>query len=226
MNGLLVLVFMFFLAGIILLGVRSPLKKRTREGYLQDLAKFLEGELEPIEEGALDNSFRVRFKFSGEEFVYEDTEELGFKSKIYKGYLKIKTPSKLTLTFTEKKRSTKIRTDIFIASEISTQQLEKHIRPNVPDHLKDFKVFTNDSLEANKLLEDKKISNIFKQFKNINSRGYPFSSIGIIDGAVILEFFSDRAFSPNLASLWSDVASIENYLNKLMVIVRKLKEGA
>ena len=117
MKGLIFVIAVILTAGIILLSGKSPLKKKkTREQFLQDLAEFLEGTLEPIEDDANPNSFRIRFKYSGVDFVYEDFEKLGFKDKIYIAYLRAKTTSRLTLTFSAKKRSTKIRTDIFIAS--------------------------------------------------------------------------------------------------------------
>lgn len=224
MSGIVILISVLFIAGIILLSVKSPFKKRSREQFLQDLAKFLEGTLEPIEDEVHSNSFRIRFKFSGEDFVFEDLEKQGFKDKIYIAYLKVQTPSCLTLTFAEKKRSTKIRTDIFIASDISSQSVEQTVKLQAPEHLNDLNIFTNDTVAANKIFETKKISSIFKQFKNIDSRGYSFMSIGIVDGGVTLEFHSEKMFQPNLATLYNDVSFIENYLDKLMVFVRTLQK--
>jgi len=42
MGGLILLVALIFLAGIILLSRNSPLSKKTREEFLQELAEFLE----------------------------------------------------------------------------------------------------------------------------------------------------------------------------------------
>jgi hypothetical protein len=222
---MLALIVLMFLAGIILLGAKSPLQKRTREQFLAELTKFLEGTVELIDddhEGG--KSYRISFKFKGEEYIYEDLESLGFKEKIYKGYVRIKTPSKLTLTFAEKERSTRIRSDIVIASEIEAHFIDKNTILNVPELLKDMQVFTNDTPEANRVLEDKKIISILKKYKNVDSRGYRFLSLGIIDGVVTLEFRPEKFNKPNLPALRENVSSIDDYLEQLIVIARKLKE--
>ena len=226
MSWLLILIILLFGGGIILLGGRLPSKSKTRKAFLQELADFLEGKLEPIEQEHHENSFRIVFKFSGEEFIYEDFENQGFKDKVYKAFLKVKTPSKLTLTFTEKKHSTKIKTDIFLASEVSTDYVNEHVQFQVPKSWGALHAFTNDPADANELFEDKRIVSVFKQFKNVNTRGYPFLSIKIVEGEVILEFFSAKSVKPSLTALRADTASIEDYLEKLLVVVRRLKEKA
>jgi len=224
MAWLMILIILLFVGGIVLLSAKSPLETKTREQFLQELAAFLHEKLEPIEDEEHKNSFRIRFEFDGESFVYENLEKQGFKGKIYKSYLKVKIPSKLTLTFTEKRRSMRIRNDIFIASEISAQDIDKSIQLQVPKSLKDMNVFSNDPAEANRIFEDRRIEAIFRQFKNVDDRGYPFLSIGIVDGAVILEFYPQERFTPNLSALQSDIASIEDLLEKLIVVVRKFKD--
>jgi len=224
MNGFFILIVVLLLVGIIILSGPSQLKKRTREECLQDLAKFLEGTLEPIEDEGYSNSFRIRFKFSDESFVFEDWEKQGFKDRVYTAYLKVKTPNPLTLNFSGKERSTKIRTDIFIASNVSSQQIERTVQLRVPKHLNDLNVSTNDTTVANELLEVGKISSIFKQFKNKDSRGISFMPIKILNGVVTLEFYSDKILKPNLSTLYSDISSIDGYLNKLMVFVRELQK--
>lgn len=221
--ALALLVFLLF-SGIILLSTKSPLKKQNREEFLRELAKFLEGTLEPIGDGEESGSFQIRFKYKNEEFHYEDLETGGFKGRVNKVYLRIKTSSKLTLTFTEKKRSTKIRSDIFIASEVSARYMDTQYQLQVPEHLKDLKVFANDTSEANKILEDKRITDIFKKFKNIDTRGYPFLSLGIISGVVTLEFHSVKTCKPNISALREDMASIDDYLEQLLIISHKLNE--
>jgi len=199
-------------------------KKKTREQFLKELANFLEGVVEPIEDRAYENSFMIRFEFEGEKFVYEDLEKSGFKDKFYFAHLKVKTPSKLTLTFAGKKRSMKIRSDIFIASDVSTQQDAARIQLQIPAHLKDLNVYTNDKVIANHFLEDKKVASIFKQLKNTDMRGNSFLPVEIVDGMVTLEFSSETTYRPNLPALKSDIPTIEDYSDKLMVLVRKLKE--
>jgi len=223
MNVLVILIVVVLMAGIILLSGKSPLKKRrTRKQFLQELAEFLEGTLEPIEDDIYSNSFRIRFKYSGEDFVFEDFEKKGFKDKVYIAYLRVTAPSRLTLTFTEKERLSKIRTDIFIASDISSQQDGRTVRLQVPKHLNDLNVSTNDIAAANKLFEIGKISSILKQFKGMDSRGLSFMPIEIVDGVITMEFYSEKTLQPNLSTLYNDISSIEDYSNKLMVFVRNL----
>jgi hypothetical protein len=223
MNGIIFLVIVLLVAGIILFSETSKVKKRTREQFHVDLAKYLEGALEPIEDAAHPNSFRIRFKYSGEDFVFEDFEKEGFKDKVYNAHLKVKTPSKFTLTFTEKKRSSRIRSDIFFSSEISSQQAASHIQLLVPKHLNDLNVFTNDGIMANKLFETGKVSSILKQLKNTDSRAYPYMPLEIVDGVIVLEFYSDKMLQPNLLVLYNDISSMEGYLEKMMVFVRALQ---
>jgi len=225
MGWLLFLFVVIFVGGIILLGAQSPLQKKTREQFLDDLTKFLEGTLEPIVDEHYKNSFRISFKFRDHDFVFEDLEGVGFKNKIYKCYLKIKMPSKFTLTLTEKKRSGRVTSDIFIASEVSSQYVSDTVPLQVPKFLKDMHVFTNDPFIANQFLNDAKVIHVLKGFKNADNRGYPFLSIGIVAGEIILEFYPERAFRPNFPELWTDISSIENYLNKMLTVVRVLKEA-
>ena len=226
MNEFFVVIIFLLLVGAILLAGEIPHKKRSREQFLQALAKFLVGKLEPIDDGVHENSFRITFTYLGKEFVYEDLEKHGFKEKVYIANLRVKAPSRLTLTFSEKKRTTRIRTDIFIASDIPTKRVGKYIELNVPKGLGDMNVSTNDPEGANILFEDKRIAATLKQFKNFDSRGYPFLSLEIIDGNISLDFYSKRIFYPNLFVLQADVSSIEDYLDKMMVFVRKFQENS
>ncbi len=212
------------LGGIILLNIKSPIQHATREEFLQKLAEFLGGTLERIGEEGEGNSFRIQFKYKDEECIYEDLEKQGFKDKVYEAYLKIKTPSKLTLTFTEKKRSTKVRSEIFIASDVSAQYMEEHAQIQAPKHLKDMKIFASDVVEANEIFENKKATAVLKKYRNIDGRGYPFLSIEIIDGVVALEFHSVKTYKPNISRLREDITSIDGYLEKLLIIAHQLKK--
>jgi len=224
MNGFLILIVLLLVGGIILLSGKTLNKKKTREQFLKEFAKFLDGTLEPIEDETHENSFRIRFKYSDENFVYEDFEKPGFKKNVNMARLRIKVSGGLTLKFEEKKHSTTIRKDIFIASEISTQSERKNYDIQVPKQLEGLSVFTNDSIVASKLFEDKKISSILKEFKNTDTLGHPFLSIGIINGVITLEFSPGDIYYPNLPALYTDVSSIDHHLSNLMVIVRKLKK--
>ena len=45
-----------------------------------------------------------------------------------------------------------------------------------------------------------------------------------MDGTVTLEFHTQGSFKPNLTALHNDIASIEDYLDGMIVIARKLKQ--
>jgi hypothetical protein len=226
MSWLIALLVLLILGAAVLFSGGSLHKRKTRLDYLEELTDFLQGALEPIEDPGYKDSYRVRFKFKEEDFVFEDIVGVGFKDKIYKYYLKVKTPYNLTLTFAEKKRSLRIRTDIFIASEVSTRQVDQKVRLQLPDFLKDLLVSTNDAAQANKFFEDKKVSAIMKSFKHIDTRAYPYISLSIMDGLISLEFHADKTLKPNITDIWINIPSIEDYLEKIIVLVKKLKEVA
>ena len=223
MNGFLIITVLLLLSGIILLSGKSFNKKKTREQFLKELTEFLDGTLEPIEDETHKNSFRIRFKYSDEDFVYEDLEKSGFKKDVNMAYLKVETPDRFTLKFQEKKHTTTIRKEIFIASEISAQSEQKNYKLQVPKHLELFNVIASDPVMANKLFEDKKISSILKELRNTDTLGHPFLSIGIDKGIITLEFFQGEIYYPRLISLYADVSTIDHYLSNIMTIVRKLK---
>ena len=84
------------------------------------------------------------------------------------------------------------------------------------------KPFTNYPVRTNEMLKDKKIASFFCELKNIDSRGCPSIALKIIDGVISLEFYSSKMFKPSLDVLKNDIASIENYLEKMLTIVKKL----
>ncbi len=208
--------------GIILLGGYSPSKIETREQFLQSLAKFLEGDLKPIEGEA--EGFRVSFNFEGQIFLYEDILEYGFTEKAYKGYLKAQSPTKLTLSFTERPRSMLIKSDVIIASQIQDGPLPERARVRVPPKLKDLNVHTNDPFLVNALWNDPKIVSIFLGFKNVDARGYPSMSIRMVDGLLILEFAPTIDKRPNRPTILRDIHAVDAYLTQLLKIIKRLTE--
>ena len=208
--------------GIILLGGYSPLKIQTREQFLQSLAKFLEGDLKPIE--GEEEGFRIRFNFEGQTFLSEDVPEYGFAEKAYKGYLKTQSPTKLTLSFTEKPRSTLIKSDVIIASKIQDGPTEGRARVRVPSKLKDLNVHTNDPFLVNALWDNPKIVFIFSGFKNVDARGYPSMSIRMMDGLLVLEFSPMIDKKPNRPTLIRDIHVMDAYPTQLLKIIKRLME--
>lgn len=224
MEIVIVSIVVLFTGGLIYAGLAFFQKKKTREQYLGELAKFVEGKIEPIENGVYENSFRMQFEYEGQQFIYEDIEKQGFKGKVYFAYLKVKTTSTLTLTISAKDQPLKMVSKIFLASEVSAEKIGSSNPFVTLDFLKDCHVYTNNNRMASRFLGDKKISAIFKKMKNLDSARRPFMPIEIVNGMVTLTFSSDPQFHPNLTQLMSDVGSISDHADRLLMIVRKLKE--
>lgn len=217
-----ILILISLCTGIILLSGHSPFRKQTREQFLQSLAKFLEGDLRPIETEP--DGFRVSFKFDGQDFFYEDIPEHGFTEKTYKGYLKVQSPTKLTLGSTEKPRSAVIKFDVIIASQIQDGPIQGPARVRVPPKLKDLNIHTSDPNLVNALWDDPEIVSIFFGFKNVDARGYPSMSIKMMDGLVILEFSPMTDKKPNRPNFMRNIHAMDDYIVKLLKIIKKLKE--
>jgi hypothetical protein len=218
----IIFILIFLCAGIVLLGGYSPFKKQTREQFLQSLAKFLEGDLRPIETEP--DGFRIGFDFEGQIFSYEDIPEHGFTENVYKGYLKAQSPTKLTLGSTEKPRSATIKFDVIIASKIQDEPVQGLARVRVPPKLKDLNIHASDPNLVNALWDDPKIVSIFSGFKNVDARGYPSMSIKMMDGLVILEFSPRTDKKPNRPNLMRDIHAMDEYLAEFLKIIKKLKE--
>ena len=218
-----VIVIFALVAGIVYFSlITTSGRKKTREQFLKELADSMEGSVEPLHDPLQPNAFRVIFNFEGEKFIYEDIEELSFREKLFKGYLKCQTPSSLDLYVTEKEKSNKI-----IQPELqfsAHKNFKEKIKVHVPRSLRQFNVYTNHPQEANILLGDEKIAQVFAGFKNADSRGHPFLSLKILHGEVVLEFHSTVVYTPNRTDLINNVALMENYVQKLLLIVNKLKE--
>ena len=218
----IVIIVFVLLAGIILLNSNILLRKPTPEQFVQSLAKFLEGKLRPIE--GQPESFQIDFFFGGQPFVYEDVPDRGFKEQARKGYLKTGVHSDFTLYFTEKPRSTTIKTDLVISSQIADGPVRPDASVVLPPSFKGLDVQTNNIRLANKLLANARIVDILLKFRNVDSRGYPSMSWRIVDGVMILEFHPAERKIPNYRTLTGRVSSIEDYLEELAKIVRFFKE--
>lgn len=220
----LILGLILLAAGAVVVGGRTPFRTKTRDESLTALTRFVEGALEPIKNETYPNSFRIRFTFEGREFVYEDWEKQGFKGKVYTASLKTTLPRTLTLTVAAKERSNRIRTDIFIASQVSTQHIEESQRLKVPALLKEFKLSTNDAHLANKFLENGKVSSVYKSFKQIDAGGNPVMPLQIVDGTLALEIFGGTDLQPNIPRIYRSASAIEVYLNQLLVLIREIEK--
>lgn len=219
-----VVIIIVLLAGIIFLTSQISAKKRTGEQFLKSLEKFLEGKLQPME--GQPGAFKIDFVFQGQPFVYEDLPDRGFGEEVRKAYLKTVTGTDFSLYFTEKPRSTTIKTDVLIASNIPDEPIEEGRRVVVPSALKGLNVHTNDPQRANRFFANEKLAAVFLAFRNVDSRGYPSVALKITDGTVILEFHSAEWKIPNYRVLVYNLPSIEDHLEELMKIVRAVKGQA
>lgn len=216
-----VLIVVILLAGIIVLS-GSPLRTKTRQEFLRDLERFLEGRLEAVKDQP--DSFRIRFTFAGETFFYEDVSEKGFRVEAYKAYLKVPTSSRFTFSFIEKQPVTTIKSEVLIASKIPDEPPPAgEMKVAVPEKLKGLDVHTNNPRFANEFLKDGRIVTILAALKNADTRGYSSVPFRIIDGVVILEFSAIAGRNPCRANLLRSISSIDEYLEKLLKIVKILK---
>lgn len=217
-----VVIIVVLLAGIILLNSNVLSRKPTREQFLQSVEKFLEGKLRPVD-GQPEN-FQVEFFFDGQSFVYEDVIDRGFKEEARKGYLKTRIHADFSLYFTEKPRSTTIKADVFISSQVPDGPARPDAWVVLPPSLKGLDVQTNHVRLANRLLADPKIVDVLLGFRSVDSRGYPSMSWKVADGVMILEFHPAEGKIPNYSDLTRCISSMEDYLGELSKIVRFFKE--
>lgn len=218
----IIIIVVVLLAGIILLNSNVLSHKSTREQFLRSLEKLLEGKLRPV--AGQPGGMQIDFFFEGQSFVYEDVPDRGFKEEARKGYLKTRVHADFTLYFTEKSRSTTIKTDIFISSQIPDGPTRPDAWVALPPSLKGLDVQTNNIRLANKLLANAKIVDLLLEFRSIDSRGSPSMSWKIMDGMMILEFHPAGRKIPNYHDLTGRISSIEDYLEELVKIVRFFKE--
>lgn len=222
MTWLIGIVVVGFLGGIVYLSSKSFEHEQPRENFLESLTKFVEGKKTPID--GRENSFQVEFDFEGQPFVYEDVETKGFRDHVYKVYLKAKSKSNLTLSFVEKTERLTVRTEIFMASKIPDEPIEREAKVQLPKDFKEFGVYTNDAVKVNQLLDNPKIFQIFREFKNVDNRGFHSVGLKIVEGVCVLEFHTTGTLKPSYQTIFRNVAKIEDYLDKLCVVTKGLND--
>ena len=217
MTWWIIVIIVGFVLGIIVLSAHAPHKSKTRAEYLEGLSKFLEGQLTPLE--GYEQGYKIQFNFEGLDFVFEDIEEEGFQEKVHKAFMKTKTQTNLTISFTEGARAT-IRSNIVKASEITDQPIEKLV---IPKELKRFTIFTNNIEETNDLFANPRILRIFIHYANTGARGEPAMALKIQDGLIVLEFFSRVTMRPNLFDVMQSPAKIETELFHLIRLAKAVE---
>ena len=224
MNIIIVIILVIIIStfGIIILQGKSPFTKKTRGQFLKELAEFMEGSLQPLP--GKEQGFSVSYQLEGVNVIFEDFLDQGFDRKGRKALLKVKTNNPLILGFMEKEGKATSRSAPFMPSQISDEPIEKIIKVKIPDQLKFFRILTNDPLQTNFLFEDPRVLDIFLAYKNLDNRGYPYMSLKIWEGEIILEFQPTAACHPGLPDLQQDIPTIENHTEKLLVLYRLLEE--
>ncbi len=222
MTPYLLFIIFVFIAGILFVCSQLQSKQKTREEFLKQFEEFVGSSFQPIEDQ--ENCFRIVFNFDGEEFVFEDIEKHGFKGNTYKARLKVAMPGKFNMSFIERTADAVKHSSILESTGLDSKIYKQQLHFKMPKELSLFDVVTNNMKLAQEILNDDKIVRIFSEFKNIKGPGYPFVSFRIEDSELILDFYPFEApFLPNLRFLYSDVASIEDYCQKMLIIVKRLK---
>ena len=204
--------------GIVFVANRSSVPKKDRKGRLKELTQLVEGHMEGIPgERAC---YRVKFDFEGYAFVFEDLVEQGMEDLLNRACLKVSTKARFSLDFTEKERTLRITADVVIVSEIKDVPLVPKIKVTPPPELGNLEIFTDDPAMVNEFFKQRKVVKIFKAFQNKDNRGFVFNALRIKDGVVILEFYANSTFQPNLDVFWHNIYSIEDYADRLLFIAR------
>lgn len=209
------------LGAIIFLSRQTFVESRTKDQFLKDLTRHVNGNLEPFE--GQENSYKLSFHFEKYDFIFEDWELKGFQEKVDKAYLRLKLKNKYTLLFSEIDRSGGIRAEAQMLSKAKEEALTHMMKVSLPKQLSDLNVKTNDPYITNRLFDDSKILPIILQYRNVDTRGYSSMSIRIVDGIVTLEFSSVPGVNPSLTSLRSNMGAIENYIDQFIRIAKKME---
>lgn len=217
---ILIVVILIVAGAVILRGGKSA-PQDTREEYLTALARTMEGEMTSID--GEDGSFRVSYILENESFIYEDRLISSFRDKVNKGYLKLATGKEYTLIFRERKKSHKIRSNIFIASQVPNQQINPKAQLVIPKILADFDIDTNNIEATNAIVNDAKVVKILSKYKSQDHRGYPFMSVKVLSGDIILEFNTSEGIRPQLKDLQRSPAVIEDHSRRLLILQAKIR---
>jgi hypothetical protein len=214
-----------FLVGIVLWNILSA-SKSTKDSFVEKLAYYFEGRYEKVLDHK--NTYRVFIAFERHDFIYEEIEAEGFREhKVQKAYIKAKTNSRLNIRFDQKKQGQIISPSMVTVSDLDTRQLRPvETQLMMPKIFKDFEVQTNDIQQFNHFLGDPKIVSVFESFKNYDNRGVPFSSLILEDGMLVLEFHTHEGYKPSITNLYRNIASLEDILEKLIVVIDKLNKLA
>lgn len=198
--------------------------KETREEFLDKLAKFLEGRVEPIKER--DNSFRLYFKYYEKQFVFEDMLEAGFSKEVNNAYLKNKTNKTLNLKFKPIEKGGIVHSETLMVSRLNSANFQEKIEIKLPEELKVFKIETDDPIQVKALLENPQVAEILSYYKDSDVKGIHRMSLKIQNGVIFLEFQPSVMRHPSLVSLRTNYQLINDHLEKLSILSEAIDKVA
>src|SRR5262245_56509349 len=152
MTTTITILVVVMIVGIIFVNRSGALTIKSREHFLQEFTKYVEGKLSPMSEneaGSIEGSYRVEFNLDQFSFVFEDVMLPSFKEKLNKAYLKMQLPMKVSLQFHERKQQGKLF-DQNVGLYKSTNDVMAGIK--MPEKLIDFQIQTDDIELIKKLL--------------------------------------------------------------------------
>ncbi len=212
---LVIIVVVILIGGILLMSGQSSGRRKTREELKTLIEKFVNAKFEPIP--GYENSYQVKFTYDGKTCIYEDYETKGFHDKIHKAYLKIPTPTKLNIQFTEKRYERVVGNRPMMASDMM-KDVKTPARVQIPKELSMFTISTNDAEMTNEIFDDWRSKRVFVEFKNIDAQGRPSNSLKVLDGEIILEFHASGLSHPKSLDFESNMGVLETYIKKLLII--------
>jgi len=219
MNFVIFIAVIVVIAAIVVLVV-LPDTEDKRKKYLSGLAHLVEGQMTLID--GTENSFRIQFRYRDRDFLYEDIIEKGFQDhSLHRGYLKLGTQTNLVLSFTERERSSIISSGTQVDS--TTAWRRNLNRSRQAKTLKSFGIYTNNQPFVDALMADDEVVSVFAGLKNVDHRGHPFMALDIREGDLVMRFYSEAGYHPNLFDLENNVSKIENYLGILMKMADRIR---
>jgi len=210
------------LIAIVFFTMQFSFKGRSREQFLEEAKDYLHGKVSEIADRG--NSVRISYDFEGTSFTFDDIEEIGFKSNIQKGYLRVDTKVPFTLTLSEREKTSGIRSEIFVASKVFDGKSPLKPKVKLPKGLEMFDAHTNNYAWANELLRQEKVVRLLIEYRNLDARGFYSDAIKILDGVVTLDFYPSGAQKPSFFAIRNNIPSFETYSDQVSLIANAIKK--
>ena len=220
MSPIVILIIAALVVGIIYLS-NDLEKKDERQKHLRALVKLLDAEMEEIP--GRKNSFALRFSYRKAPFLYEDIEEVIFDKTSYRAFLRVQLPVNFNIIFTEDFKGSSFRSaHVSLSGGMvsgDTNQIES------PRAFKEFQIFSNKPRVAKDLFDDEAVVRIFAKYKSKDLRGKPEMALEIVDGTLILKFYSlGQQLEPSIFDLRHNTSLIEDFLEDMLVVYRQVKK--